>query len=61
MAQSEAAKAPQTQEKRQSWTEYGKEVYNEQYDRWVPWAEDLYLRWFTKDNKTSYTVKGTIP
>lgn len=42
---------------RQSWSEYGKEKYNQQYENWMPWVEDFYLRWFTKDNKTSYTAK----
>lgn len=46
------------EEKKQTWSEYGKEVYNEQYERWMPWIEDFYLRWFTKDNKASYATKG---
>lgn len=37
--------------------EWSKQTYNSQYEKWVPWAEDLYLRWFTKDNKTSYAAK----
>lgn len=44
--------------KRLSWGEYGSQVYNEQYEKWMPWIEDLYLRWFTKDNKTSYATRG---
>lgn len=24
----------------------------------MPWIEDQYLKWFTKDNKTSYAAKG---
>lgn len=47
--------------KKQTWAEYGREVYNEQYERWMPWIEDFYLRWFTKDNKASYATKGTCP
>jgi len=35
-----------------------KEYYNKQYESWVPWMEDWYLKWFTKDNKTSYAAKG---
>jgi len=61
------ASQPQQENRRQSWSEYGKEwavygkeKYNEQYENWMPWIEDMYLRWFTKDNKTSYTVKGTF-
>lgn len=60
----ETPKTPQTEEqgaKKQTWSEYGNKVYNEQYDKWVPWIEDLYLRWFTKDNKASYTTKGKLP
>ena len=37
--------------------EWTKATYNEQYEKWVPWMEDIYLRWFTKDNKTSYAAK----
>lgn len=44
----------------QTWTDYGKQVYNEQYERWMPWIEDMYLRWFTKDNKASYATKGAF-
>lgn len=45
-------------QQQQTWTDYGKQVYNEQYERWMPWIEDMYLRWFTKDNKASYATKG---
>lgn len=48
----------QDDKKRLSWGEYGSQVYNEQYEKWMPWIEDLYLRWFTKDNKTSYATRG---
>ncbi|KAF9874992.1 C6 zinc finger protein [Colletotrichum karsti] len=40
--------------------EWAKQTYNQQYERWVPWLEDIYLRWFTKDNKASYTTKDTL-
>ncbi|CRK23738.1 hypothetical protein BN1723_013097 [Verticillium longisporum] len=40
--------------------EWSKQTYNSQYEKWVPWAEDLYLRWFTKDNKTSYAAKHLL-
>jgi hypothetical protein len=33
------------------------EYYNKQYDSWMPWIEDKYLSWFTKDNKASYATK----
>ncbi|KAL6853116.1 hypothetical protein ACO1O0_007669 [Amphichorda felina] len=39
------------------WT---KETYNTQYEKWVPWLEDVFLRWFTKDNKASYSTKQNL-
>ncbi|KAJ4304573.1 hypothetical protein N0V90_000099 [Kalmusia sp. IMI 367209] len=36
------------------------EFYNRQYDSWVPWMEDQYLKWFTKDNKASYATKQNL-
>ena len=36
------------------------EFYNRQYDSWVPWMEDKYLAWFTKDNKASYATKQNL-
>jgi hypothetical protein len=38
--------------------EWMKAQYNRQYELWVPWLEDLYLKYFTKDNKASYTTRG---
>lgn len=61
MANIQNPTAPQLSEedkKNQTWGQYGKQVYNEQYERWMPWIEDFYLRWFTRDNKTSYATKG---
>jgi hypothetical protein len=40
--------------------EWTKATYNDQYEKWVPWLEDVYLRWFTKDNKASYATKRTF-
>jgi len=40
--------------------EWTKSTYNSQYEKWVPWAEDVYLRWFTKDNKASYSTKQNL-
>ncbi|KAK5659204.1 hypothetical protein OQA88_1295 [Cercophora sp. LCS_1] len=40
--------------------EWTKKQYNEQYEKWVPWLEDLYLRWFTTDNKASYATRDTL-
>jgi hypothetical protein len=41
--------------------EWTKDQYNKQYEKWVPWLEDMYLYYFTKDNKASYTAKGASP
>ncbi|OIW34231.1 hypothetical protein CONLIGDRAFT_607025 [Coniochaeta ligniaria NRRL 30616] len=40
--------------------EWTKEQYNKQYEKWVPWLEDMYLHYFTKDNKASYTAKQNL-
>lgn len=37
-----------------------KEVYNKEYERWVPWLEDQYLYYFGKDNKTSYAARREL-
>ncbi|KAI7096670.1 hypothetical protein KC352_g38761, partial [Hortaea werneckii] len=37
-----------------------KEGYQHQYENWMPWIEDMYLRWFTNDNKASYATKDTL-
>ena len=36
------------------------EYYNQKYETWMPWIEDQYLKWFTKDNKASYATKRTF-
>ncbi|KAF2125766.1 hypothetical protein P153DRAFT_256850, partial [Dothidotthia symphoricarpi CBS 119687] len=36
------------------------EYYNKQYETWMPWMEDQYLKWFTKDNKASYATKQNL-
>lgn len=44
---------------KQTYTEWAKEAYHDQYEKWMPWIEDQYLRWFGKgDNKASYATKG---
>jgi hypothetical protein len=46
-------------QKKQTYSEWARETYDEQYEKWMPWIEDQYLRWFGKgDNKASYTTKG---
>ncbi|KAL2817733.1 hypothetical protein BDW59DRAFT_165782 [Aspergillus cavernicola] len=45
----------------QSYTEWAKEAYHEQYEKWMPWLEDQYLKWFGNgDNKTSYVAKDNL-
>jgi len=52
---------PKEQKKKQTYTEWLKENYNYQYERWMPWIEDQYLKWFGKgDNKASYATKDTL-
>ncbi|KFA64927.1 hypothetical protein S40285_08699 [Stachybotrys chlorohalonatus IBT 40285] len=40
--------------------ETARKAYNDQYEKWVPWMEDMYLYYFTKDNKASYTAKDNL-
>ncbi|KAI0835129.1 hypothetical protein F5Y06DRAFT_299800 [Hypoxylon sp. FL0890] len=40
--------------------EWAKQKYNEQYEIWMPWIEDTFLKYFTKDNKASYTTKEQL-
>ncbi|KAL2151466.1 hypothetical protein VTH82DRAFT_6564 [Thermothelomyces myriococcoides] len=40
--------------------EWARNQYNKQYNIWVPWLEDLYLRYFTRDNKASYTTRQNL-
>ncbi|KAF2686012.1 hypothetical protein K458DRAFT_402556 [Lentithecium fluviatile CBS 122367] len=46
--------------KSKSYKEQAGELYNKQYENWMPWIEDKYLAWFTKDNKTSYATKQQL-
>ncbi|KAL4973973.1 hypothetical protein BDW66DRAFT_140849 [Aspergillus desertorum] len=49
------------EKKEKSYTEWVKEAYAEQYEKWMPWLEDQYLKWFGKgDNKASYVVKDNL-
>ena len=47
------------QKSKQTYTEWAKEAYHDQYEKWIPWIEDKYLSLFGKDNKASYATKGT--
>ncbi|KAK4228135.1 hypothetical protein QBC38DRAFT_362534 [Podospora fimiseda] len=40
--------------------DWAKDQYNKQYEKWVPWLEDMYLYYFTKDNKTSYATRQNL-
>ncbi|PYH92424.1 hypothetical protein BO71DRAFT_451450 [Aspergillus ellipticus CBS 707.79] len=52
---------PAEQRSKQTYTEWVKEAYNEQYEKWMPWLEDQYLKWFGNgDNKASYATKDTL-
>ncbi|KAJ5280712.1 hypothetical protein N7478_006084 [Penicillium angulare] len=45
----------------QSYKEWLQEAYNNGYQRWMPWIEDQYLKWFGKgDNKASYATKDSL-
>ncbi|KAJ6017229.1 hypothetical protein N7451_000608 [Penicillium sp. IBT 35674x] len=50
-----------TPQEKQSYGEWLKEAYNKGYERWMPWIEDQYLKWFGKgDNKASYATKDSL-
>jgi len=51
---------PTEQKQGKSYLEWIKDGYHHQYENWMPWIEDTYLKWFTKDNKASYATKGNI-
>ncbi|QIW95456.1 hypothetical protein AMS68_000974 [Peltaster fructicola] len=53
-------KLPDDQKKGKTYVEWLKEGYHDQYENWMPWIEDQYLRWFTNDNKTSYAAKENL-
>lgn len=50
----------QTEEEKQSTMEWAKVKASEQYDAWMPWIEDTFLKYFTKDNKASYVARGNL-
>ncbi|KAF2854075.1 hypothetical protein T440DRAFT_267598 [Plenodomus tracheiphilus IPT5] len=43
-----------------TYRESANEYYNQKYETWMPWIEDQYLKWFTKDNKASYATKQNL-
>jgi hypothetical protein len=46
------------QQNQKTYKQAASEYYNQKYEVWMPWIEDKYLSWFTKDNKASYATKG---
>lgn len=54
------AMSDQNQNQPTTYKEHASQFYNKQYEAWVPWLEDKYLAWFTKDNKASYTTKRSL-
>jgi len=51
---------PEDQKKGKGYLEWIQEGYHHQYENWMPWIEDTYLKWFTRDNKASYATKDTL-
>ncbi|KAI1341012.1 hypothetical protein F5Y15DRAFT_38846 [Xylariaceae sp. FL0016] len=45
---------------KKGYVEWAKEKYGEQYENWMPWIEDNFLYYFTKDNKASYATKDQL-
>jgi hypothetical protein len=50
----------QNNQNSKTYKQQASEYYNQKYETWMPWIEDQYLSWFTKDNKTSYAAKRTF-
>ncbi|KAF2101417.1 hypothetical protein NA57DRAFT_53385 [Rhizodiscina lignyota] len=55
-----AKKAGKNPEEKETWTQWIKSGYAAQYENWMPWIEDQYLKWFSKDNKASYAAKDNL-
>ncbi|KAL4795889.1 hypothetical protein BDV19DRAFT_362261 [Aspergillus venezuelensis] len=52
---------PAEEKEKKSYSEWVKEAYNDQYEKWMPWLEDQYLKWFGRgDNKASYIAKDNL-
>ncbi|KAJ1329886.1 hypothetical protein MN608_06622 [Microdochium nivale] len=58
--QDQAPKHPKDGGDQQTYAAWAKQKYGEQYEAWMPWIEDTFLRWFTKDNKASYATKEQL-
>lgn len=48
------------QQQQKTYKQAASDYYNQKYETWMPWIEDQYLKWFTKDNKVSYATKRTF-
>ncbi|KAJ6439473.1 amino acid transporter [Purpureocillium lavendulum] len=48
------------EDQKKTYMEWARDKYNEQYENWMPWIEDHFLKWFTSDNKASYATKDTL-
>ncbi|KAI8951457.1 hypothetical protein F4801DRAFT_544786 [Xylaria longipes] len=48
------------EQEKQTTMEWAKAKYDEQYDAWMPWIEDVFLKYFTKDNRTSYAARDGL-
>ena len=57
MSSNNNASTPEQEQKKESYTEWAQRNYAEKRESWMPWMEDVYLRWFGKDNKASYATK----
>ncbi|CAK4030615.1 tRNA 2 -phosphotransferase 1 [Lecanosticta acicola] len=51
---------PAEQKQGKTYMEWIQEGYQHQKENWMPWIEDMYLKWFTNDNKASYATKDTL-
>ncbi|KAI0431963.1 hypothetical protein F5Y09DRAFT_354476 [Xylaria sp. FL1042] len=48
------------EKKSQTTMEWARQKYNEKYEAWMPWIEDTFLKYFTKDNRTSYAARDGL-
>ncbi|EPE05125.1 hypothetical protein F503_03730 [Ophiostoma piceae UAMH 11346] len=51
---------PQDAEPPKTWSQSARDSYDALYTSWAPWAEDLYLRYFTRHNKASYATEDAL-
>lgn len=51
---------PEEKKKNLTYYEWVMQGYQHKKENWMPWIEDVYLRWFTSDNKASYAAKGEL-